>query len=233
MKAVNRKHKAKLTVLMFNMVFLLIASIVSIYAWFELRNAYQTRIETGKMDAEVIVMFDQINGIQFYDQNKNAFLVNAFDQNADNYIGKIKVMVNITSNTPARVRIKFQDEWQIVRTLNDETIEDRVTTRIMYHEEMGPAYLPFSPFKWGSSFNPLFDNQGYIYYPGIVKNNQTTPLVINLVNGGDPYPKRVTQVFTEECYVYVNVRVEIVQANRVEQIWNISPSFFDEEGGQS
>lgn len=211
-------------------IFVFAITMTMTMAWFQQSIERGIIIETGEFEVELLVYFDgvlmDINS-PYYDRENSTLVVNAFDAESENYIGNLEIKIAVTPEVAARMRIRLHQEWTIVRSYIDQNPEDPVppVNEAVYHEMKGAGYYPFSLFKTGLGFAAIHDVNGYAYMPNIIPKNQTT--MINLIDGGDPYPVRSNPVFFEECYVYVTFFVDLVQANRFVEIWAIAPDYFD------
>lgn len=204
---------------------------IVVYAWFFKQEEKGIVISTGDFVVEMFVSFDGeivSLGSDFYDSEMGVVVINAFDEESDNYIGDLEVYLNVTPAIPARIRVKVQDEWQVSRYYSDPNITD-VFTETIYYEPNGPdtdGYLPFSALEYDDSFNGFSDLDGYLYYDDILpKDTETT---IQLVDGGLRYPVRSNPVFYEEAFVYLDLFADIVQANRFPELWEVNPDFFEQ-----
>ena len=79
--------------------------------------------------------------------------------------------------------------------------------------------------KVDPNFNPIYDLDGYTYIRDIIPKNEVT--TIHFITGGDAYPARSNEVFDETIYVYLDIRVDVVQANRFVEKWGISSDYFN------
>ncbi len=222
-----RRYHMIASLVTFSLVFVM--SIITVYAYFQFQREHGILISSGEYNIELLVSFnDEVIDIEspYYDAEKNIIIVNAFDELSENYIGNLKIDIAITSKVAARVRIKLQDEWELTRTYLDQNPEYPIAPVIenVYHTIKDSTYYPFSLFKVHPTFNAIYDLEGYTYINQIIPKNQTT--IINFIDGGDSYPARSNEVFDEECYVHIDMIVDIVQANRFVEKWGIDPQFF-------
>ncbi len=222
--------KSKMYVSLFIFVLVFATSFVIVYAYFQVQEQKGIMIQTGDFEVEMLISFDStiidINS-PYYDRDTGSVIVNAYDPLSPNYVGNLKISFIVTSIVASRFRIKLQDEWTLTRHYLDQNplypIPDVVEA--VYHSNHGLAYYPFSLLKLGSGFAPLYDLQGYAYAPQIIPKGQ--PTTINFIQSGDPYAVRINEVFTETCYIHLDLIVDVVQANRFSEVWNIDPNFFN------
>lgn len=200
------------------------------YAYFENSQDYGFVIETGEFEVTAYISFDDteidINS-PYYDAVNDALIINAYDENSENYIGKLKVDFVINPNIAARVRIKLLDEWELTRTYAIQNEEEPVDplVQIIYHTAKSEVYHPFSLFKVGSGYNPIYDNEGYGYIEGILNKNEEK--IIHFIDGGDGYSTRENEIYSETCFVHLRFTINVVQANRFAELWSLDTDFFD------
>ena len=86
-------------------------------------------IETGEFDVEIFIYFGDLlldSESPYYDAEKQIVIVNAFDPLADNYIEDLQIYLVITPVVASRLRLKFQDQWEMRRVYIDQPIEDPI-----------------------------------------------------------------------------------------------------------
>ena len=212
------------------MVLGIISTSLYAYAYFENKKEFGFTIQTGDFEVVAYVSFDSVPvdlNSPYMDLDTKTILVNAFDTESENYIGKLKVDIEITPNINARARIKIFDEWELTRTYSEQSgasIEPIIQT--IYHTSKSNIYHPFSLLKVGESYNVVYDENGYAYLPDQLMKKEVTS--IHLIDGGDSYPVRENEIYMETCYVNLRFVVEVVQANRFAEIWELDTHFFDE-----
>jgi hypothetical protein len=221
--------KTRLMTLSLVIILLLSSSLLVVYAYFIKKQDHGIIVVTGEFTVEIFASFnDEVINTEspFYDADKKIIIVNAYDLESENYIGKLKIDIAITPEVAARVRIKLKDEWELTRIYLDQNPEYPIAPVIenVYHTPKGSGYYPFSLLKVDPSLNALYDLQGYTYINQIIPKNKTT--IVHFINSGDRYPTRSNEVFHEMCFVYIDMIVDIVQANRFVEKWGIEPDFF-------
>jgi len=223
-------HFSKRITILIIMVLGILSTSLYAYAYFENKREFGFTIQTGEFEVIAYVSFDQVPvdlNSPYMDLETKTILVNAFDSESENYIGKLKVDIEITPNINARARIKVFDEWELTRTYSEQSgtsIEPIVQT--IYHTAKSSDYLPFSLLKTGDNYNMIYDENGYAYIPNQLIKKEVT--MIHLIDGGDAYPIRENEIYMETCYVNLRFVVEVVQANRFAEIWELDSNFFDE-----
>ncbi len=225
---IHLRQKFSLSLIVFILIF--IASLISVYAYFIRSNERGIVIVTSDYEIEIIAAFDgDIVSFTspFYDIEKQVIIVNAYDPNSENYIGKLTIDIYITPYNTSRGRLKLMDEWELTRTYLEQDPQYPIAPvkEALYHVNMGSGYYPFSLLKTDPTWNPIYDLNGYAYFDMLLEKNKTT--VIRLIDGGDRYITRTNDVFTESAFVYIDLRIEVVQANRFSEVWGIDPNFFN------
>lgn len=204
--------------------------ILTVYAYFVRTTTRGIIIETEAYQIEIIASFDG-NIVSytspFYDPIKKVLIVNAYDPNSDNYIGDLEITIYITPYNTSRLRIKLFDEWELTRTYIDQDPNYPIepVKEALNHPPMDATYFPFSSLKIHPSFQATYHSDGYAYIHQIVQKNQL--ITIPFIEGGDRITVRNNDVFYEEVYVYIDLRIDIVQANRFSEVWGIDPNFFN------
>jgi len=208
-----------------------ISTSIFAYAYFENKRDFGFTILTGEFEVTAYISFDGIAvdlNSPYYDVMTQTILVNAFDQDSENYIGKLKVDVEIDPNINARARVKVFDEWILTRTYSEQTQGNAIDpiVQTIYHTAKSSSYHPFSLLKTGLDYNLFYDENGYGYVPNIVRKGETS--TIHLIDGGDAYAIRQNEIYSETCFVNLKFVIEVVQANRFAEIWSLDPNFFSQ-----
>ncbi|GEM_PF-550344 len=221
------KSRMYLSLVIFVLVFA--TTFVIVYAYFQVQEQRGIVIETGDFEVEMFISFGStaitINS-PYYDRETGNVLINASDPLSDNYVGNLNISFLVESIVASRFRIKLQEEWTLTRHYLDQNplypIPDVV--EVVYHSNQGSGYYPFSLLKLAPSYAALYDLQGYAYSPTIIPKGN--PTIIYFIQGGDPHPVRVNEVFVETCSLHLDLIVDVVQANRFAEVWQIDPNFF-------
>ena len=225
------KHKSLLIKSIIIFISMFVVLMVTTYAYFQVSEDHGIIISTGDFEVEMLVYFNgQIvtYNSPYYDQDKGVVIVNAYDDQATNYIENLDIYFKIKPIVASRFRFKIEQEWELGTYYVNQNEENPIPPVIqsLYHHQTELPYYPFSDLKFDSNFgDPLFDQEGYVYYPNIV-NQSINDVTIHVIDGGDAYPVRSNQVLYEECYLYFDMIFDIVQANRVYEKWGIENSFF-------
>lgn len=219
----------KLLFVLMSLMLLVMGFVLVSYAYFQLSETHGITVSTGTFEVDFVVKFDGVTvttDSPFYDNQRKKIIANAYDVNADNYIGSMTIDLVVTPEVAARMRFKIQQEWELRRYYLDQDPENPIAPifESIYHGKKAVEYYPYSLMMWASGFNANYEQNGMIYYMDIIpKNNQT---VIPIIDGGSPYTVRTNSVLYEECYVYFDLYVDLVQANRFAEVWGIDPNYY-------
>ena len=219
MKYISKK--LIVTVIIFILSALLLT--ISSFAWYRSQRVLPIVLENGEFDVTLKVDFDGLEvGLNspYYDQEKRIIIIDGGDSSAPNYIGKLNISVEVKSSIASRFRLRLQDEWQLYRYYYQS---DTVVSSVIYHERTPEGPID-NPFIVDNSFNYKSDNNGFIYYDGILMPNVSYEF--NIIDRGTRYNVRMTDNYYEECVVHLDFYFDIVQANRFSERWNISEDFF-------
>jgi len=207
------------------LTFALVLTITSVYAWFEMQNSHQIDLETGVFEVDIDILF--FNGVTYepidmihYDSTTNLLELNAFNENEDNYINKLRVVMSVTAHTTARLRFRVQDEWRLIRTYY---AGGTPTTIVLPYETLAGEISAY-PFNVNSSFFSNHEDP-YFYYDGLLEKDETLEMI--LIDGGLPYAVHSTENYYEEVYIRFQVFLDVVQANRIVEVWNVNADLFD------
>ena len=219
--------KNGLSILMSIMLIGMVTIIVS-YAYFQISETHGITLSAGEFDVELVVKFNGTTvtiDSPYYDMARGKVIVNAYDNLAENYIGNMTIDLVVTAEVAARLRFKIQQEWELQRYYLDQDPENPIDPifETIYHSQKTVEYYPYSLMMWATGFNYQAEQDGFIYDMDIVNKGSQT---ISLIDGGNPYTVRTNTVIYEECYVYFDVYVDIVQANRFADVWGIDQSYY-------
>lgn len=223
--------KAKPMIVVVSILVFLSVMVAATYAYFQTEEDHGIIISTGEFEVEMFVYFDDqlvtLNS-PYYDIEKGVVTVNAFDESSDNYVGNIQIYVSIKPTVAARYRFKIQQEWELGTYYINQNEENPIPPVIqtLYHEQTEYPYYPFSDLKFSDEFSDIhYDQQGYIYYDHVVEQNDHSQ-IFHIIDGGNAYAVRSNSVLYEECYLYFDMVFDIIQANRINELWGIDESFF-------
>ncbi len=225
MRTIDRIMLIFMSILLFIMI-----GVITSYAYFQITETHGITLSSGTFDVELLVTFDGTVvtvDSPYYNSEKQYITVNAFDDQADNYIDNMTISLVVTPEVAARMRFKIQQEWELQRYYLDQDPQNPIDPifESIYHSQQTSDYYPFSLMKWATGTTTSYEQDGMIYYSDIIPSSSQT--VIPLIDGGDAYTVRTNSVLYEECYVYFDFYLDIVQANRFVEVWDIDPSYFD------
>jgi len=218
--------------MIFSMILLILVMSLTFgvtYAYFETNKEHGIVIETGEFHVEIFIYFGDLlldSESPYYDAEKQIVIVNAFDPLADNYIEDLQIYLVITPVVASRLRLKFQDQWEMRRVYIDQPIEDPIPDIVenLYHPKKDSTYYPFSLLKMHPEFTYIYGGDKYLYFDQVIRKDTSTTL--HIIDSGDPYPVKSNEVFNETVYVYIDLSIELVQANRFSQVWGIPQDFY-------
>ncbi len=219
-------------ILLIAMTFMLglMVAVISTYAYFQIAEIHGITLSAGEFDVELLVKFDGVvvtYDSPFYDIDRGKIIANAFDNASSNYIGNMTIDLLITPEVAARMRFKIQQEWILQRYYLDQDPEHPIDPvfESIYHSQKASTYYPYSLMLWANGMTTIYEQNGMNYYTNIIPSSTET--IIPIINGGDSYTVRTNSVLYEECYVYFDVYIDLVQANRFSEVWGIDPTYFN------
>lgn len=217
------------SVVMFILIFIL--TMITLFAYFQIQEEHGIIISSGEFEAELLVSFnDEVVDLEseYYDHDKQKVIINMYDVGAENYVGNLKIDLKVKPVVAARLRIKIKQETELIRYYIDQSPENPIPPlrEAVYHPDKDFPYYPFSLLKFDSSFTIRQNDDGFMYYDQIVGKN--SEIIIPIINTGDPYTVRSNSVLYEECYLYLDMELDMVQANRFSEVWGISETFYTE-----
>lgn len=212
------------------LIFMMISTtFILTYAYYVNQQTKGILLDSGSFEVTVLAAFDDVEitlNSPYYDVASQIILVNAYDPNSANYIGKLTISVEIRPEIAARLRIQVQDEWELTRTFLDE--EGNPTFPVsesVYQTEKNAGYYPFSLLKTSSSFIPIYGSDGYAYLDEVMLKN--TLYHFDIIAGGDPYPVRTNDLYIETCMVRLGLIIDVIQANRYMELWGLEETFYN------
>lgn len=180
--------------------------------------------------------FDPLAAPNCYDSEKGLLSINGSlksavleqHENDTNYVphflDDFKVAIELTPDITSYLRIRVFDEWTITRfyySFNAEQIYS------IYHEGINIFPFDLADNSWrvkgdvGYSSLWYYDaDTQYVYYRDPLPKGVT--VTIPFVFGGDAYLPKISRTYIDTCDLILNIRVEVVQANRFSQIWGIT-----------
>ncbi len=214
-----------------SILLVLMISVIVTYAYFQVSETHGITIDTGEFEVELVVKFNGVTvdvDSNYYDKNRGKIIANASDPLSDNYIENMTIDLVVTPEVAARMRFKIQQEWELRRYYLDQDTENPIDPvfESIYHPQKTIAYYPYSLMMWAPDFPYSYEQDGTVYYMDIIPNSGV--VTIPLIHGGSPYTVRTNSVLFEECYVYFDIYIDLVQANRFAEVWGIDPNYFNE-----
>lgn len=226
-----KRHWKKIGIIVVSLFLAINATMVVAYAYFESQQAYGIEIHAGEVDMIAHISFNGLSvdiNSPYYDVSTHTILVNMDDTTSENYITKLKVDLEFTPEISSRMRIKIMDVYELTRTYEPREGIDPISPLIenINVTAKPDGYHPFSFLLYGDNYHPIFDQNGYEYWPDILRANQQ--MVIHLIDGGMGYPVRQNEIYHENCLLRLRLSIEVVQANRFPEIWSLDPGFFNQ-----
>jgi hypothetical protein len=115
--------------------------------------------------------------------------------------------------------VRIQDEWRLERTY---TTEDQTIIVIPSEQRVDGEFV--SRFTVNEAFFRVNDDV-FFYYDGLIDKGDTIELTF--LNGGTQYPIYITDTYTERAFINFSLYVEVVQANRIVEVWGVSENIYD------
>lgn len=222
----TRQTSRRILILVILYVIALLSSVYLTFAYYKKDEHASIIITTG--DARIIfhITFDELvvdSSSPYYDASTKQIIINASDPTSENAISKLKINVSIDTDYASRIRMKLMESYVKSRYYiqAEETLYEAMAVT-----ENRVGYHPFSYLSYGDSYDMIYADDGYQYLPSILNENELIELPV--VDGGLTTYARSNTQFVESITLYLSLSVEVVQANRYQEIWGISPSLFME-----
>lgn len=244
MKQIIRKTPYIILVLV---VFLIAFLVPVTYSWLSHEGSKDGSIDIGDIGVNINAFFEYEedgrlvtkNAYSFtdapncYDSIKGLFTLNGALKSAvletggeynPNFLDDFKVSITVNPEVSSYIRVKVYDEWIVERTYHSF---DEVQRYSIYHE--ADYLFPFrlADESWRTvgqtdfNTNWYYDaDTKYVYYTIPLQKN--TEVTLPFIYGGDSYIPKISRVYSDTCSLVMNIRVEVVQANRFSQIWGIT-----------
>jgi len=219
----NRQLKGILIIFILYLM-ALIGSIYYTYAFFNKDETHQINFNIGTAVIETEVAFDGIpidSSSPYYDQNNELIIINASDPESENAISKLSIEISITSEYASRIRIKLKESY--IKERRYLTTGETLTETMAVTEDR-TGFHPFSYLMKGDTYQMIIGDEGYQYYPNIL--NENSQLVLPIISGGLTFYGRTNTQFVETITLKLQIIIEVVQANRYQEIWGIDGSVF-------
>lgn len=216
-----RIHKLYVVVLLIG---LLSISVVS-YAFYLNENNYLISLDRDDYDVKINLSFNDVvidSTSPYFNVEKNAFEINLYDENAQNYIENIELSLDVIVPIASRMRFRLNESYELTRYYHNQ--DQTILKEIIYMTEKDENYHQFSQLKKGQYTNYIYHIDRYNYIDDLIKTNQTYHF--DLIESGMPYPVRDNSLYYETIYLYLSYDIEFIQANRASQVWDIDPAMF-------
>ena len=112
-------------------------------------------------------------------------------------------------------RLLIKDEWILTRTYKSSGV---ILEQAIMHDKTN-SYTAFSIVN---PENYLVDPSSEMIYSTIQAPISEESYEIEFINGGTDYGVRDNDIYSEVCLVYLDIKLDIVQANRYKEVWKIS-----------
>lgn len=222
MISTNNKVKISLTVVV------LVALLTFTFAWFVYEERITNAIEVGKVEQGIEVYFEENESTllsfsqikndttgDYYDSERGLVIINAGDPTAINYIGHLRVKIHFKPEIISAYRLLIKDEWILTRTYKSSGV---VLEQAIMHDKTDS----YSSFNIINSENYVVDPSSEMIYSTIQAPISDESYEINFIDGGTEYGVRDNDIYSEVCLIYMDIKLDIVQANRYKEVWQIS-----------
>ncbi|HNZ78077.1 MAG TPA: hypothetical protein PKG96_00530 [Bacilli bacterium] len=248
MKQIIRRHSPYIILLIIVLVLSIIIPLT--FSWLSKDGSIEGDITIGGMEVEIKAFFEYLDENEVlvtknafdpaaapncYDSEKGLLYINGalksivleqYEEESEYnpyFLDDFKVKIELTPDITSYLRIKVFDEWKVTRfyySFNTEQIYS------IYHE--GDNIFPFhlTDEEWRVSGEVGYDSSWYydaetkyVYYTEPLEKGVLASLPF--IFGGDAYLPRISRTYIDTCDLILNIKVEIVQANRFSQIWGI------------
>lgn len=218
------RHAKRILIIFILYLMTLLGSIYYTYAYFNKDETHQINLNIGVAFMDTEIAFDGIpidSSSPYYDTDNELIIINASDPESENAISKLSVNITITPEYASRIRIKLKESYIKERRYlsTGETL-----TETMAVTENRVGFHPFSYLMYGDTYQMTLGDEGYQYYPDIL--NENSQLVLPIISGGLTVYGRSNTQFVETIILRLQITIEVVQANRYQEIWGIDGSIF-------
>lgn len=202
----------------------LIGSIYYTFAYFNKEEVTQLVVTTGDVNLVADIRFDDVivdDLSPYFDQENQMIIINASDSESINALSKLIINLIIETDYASRFRIKLKESYIKERTYfsTGESL-----TEVLAMTENRVGHHPFSNLAYGETYQMIHGDEGFQYYPEIM--NENTYLTLPVVNGGLTIYGRTNQQFVETITLKLQIIIDVVQANRYQEIWGIDQTIF-------
>ena len=223
---VTKVSGRRISILVIVYLIALLSSVYLTFAYYTKEEHTSIILTSGDANISVEIAFDDLiidQNSQYYDSVKKQIIINSSDPLSENAISKLRVTVNLESDYASRVRVKLMESYVKSRYY----IATEVTlNEVMAVTENRSGFHPFSYLSHGEGYEMIYTEDGYQYLPSILLENEMLQLPI--VSGGLTTYARTNTQYIETITLYLAIVIEVVQANRYQEVWGISPTIFME-----
>lgn len=202
----------------------LLGSVVLTFAYYQKEQAATITLQTGDADIRMVVSFDDVSidsSSVYYDITHQEFIIDASDEEAFNALSKLNINILIDAEYASRVRIRLHETYIRTRTYVGVQESLHEALAITGHVD---GYHHFSQLKKGDIPYLHQHEDGYQYVNRVVSAHEV--LNIPIIDGGRMLYARVNQQFVEHMTLRLSLIVEVVQANRYQEIWQVDSTVF-------
>ena len=201
---------------------------LQIDAFFEYTDEYDvTTTKNAFNPIEATGCYDSEKGLLYFNGEMKSAVLEQYAADGEEYneffLDDFKVQITVTPDVTSYLRIRVYDEWTITRFYSSFNTEQVYS---IYHE--GENIFPFNLVdnSWrvsgetGYSTLWYYDaDTKYVYYTEPLEKG--TEVTLPFIFGGDSYIPKISRTYSDTCDLILNIRLEVVQANRFSQIWGI------------
>ena len=227
-----KKIKNNLFIIILVLLMLISFTTLFIYAWLTDIKEKDFSGETSSLDIEQIIWFE-LDGVDGYtsgdvlasnylasanEENLDLLMISTGDVNASNYIGNLRMRVDIKTNGKYYIRLRFKNEWYMKRTsyLTE-------TTKYMSLNQENDEVMPY-----GLADSLYYEtNSNYVYYENLLEEDSLITIIDKASTTA--YEDKETATSNTTYFLYLDIEIEYVQANRMQAIWGLDSIPTNEE----
>ncbi len=196
------------------------------YTFFIKNIVFATTLETQAFELELDMKLGSTSldaSSIYYLDDMDVYAINLYDLNELNYIENLSISIHVNVSIASRLRFKLYESYELTRYYHN--VDETIVKEVIYIDEQDEFTYPYSHLGKGLFTNYFKDEDDYMYVDELIFPNQI--YVLNLIDGGHPYLVRDNTLFSETCMLYLAFEVEVVQANRYQEIWNLDTDPFN------
>lgn len=223
-----KKIKSNLIFISIIMIFIIVLAVVTYtVAWLIDSDSFIKEGETSTLKIEYLSWFEQDNNPGFgssdiaaseyflsdsvnEENNLNVVKMSLGDKTAPNYIGKLRFSINVNTNSEYYIRIKIKNEFFVEKTSRSTQIV-RYNTLTQSEENMMPYNLEADWY-----YDPV---SHYLYYNTKITSDSVIKVIDKEMTTIIDYLDSTTTTYINKYFVYLDLELEYVQANRMKAIW--------------